>query len=118
IGDQYARLAVAQQVRYDGERDAAAADLESPVTLPLEDQDVAEAVADEQVEEARPRPRHDREPGGLVANRDAKGVAEVPVPVPRVDPHFAGIFHEHGKVQRGSESECADDHRDGSIVDA
>ena len=118
VADQHAGLTGAEQVGDDGQRHALAADLEGAVALALQVQHVAEAVAHQQVEQPRAAAGHDGQAGGLVADRDAERVAEGAVAVAGVDPHLAGVLHQHGQVQAAVAVEVAGHDRAGPVVDA
>ena len=118
VADQHASLTRAQQIGHDRYRNAIPLDLERAVTPAREDQDVAEAVAHQQVEQPGPAARCQRQPGGVFADRDAEGVLECPIAVAGVDPDLARVLHQYGQVEVAVTVEVAGHDRDRAVVDA
>ncbi len=69
-----------------------------PSPFAIQDQDVAEAVAHHQIQKSRTIAGDHREPGGIVADRDAEGVLERAIPERCIDPDLPGVFHQHGEI--------------------
>ena len=115
VTDQHAGLPGAQQIGYDGQRNATALDLEGPVALAFQGQHVAEAVAHQQVQETVPAARNHGQPGGLVADRDAERVAEGAIAVAGIDPELAGVLHQDGQVEVAVAVEVAGHDRAGRV---
>ena len=118
VADQHPGLARAQQVGHDRQRNATTLDLEGAVSLAVQDQYVAKAVAHEQVQKTGTVARNHGQPGGLVADRNAERVAERAIPVPGIDPDLAGVLHQYGQIEFAVAVEVAGHDRAGAVVDA